>query len=190
MEAGAIDSHAPVSPIDLTGAPCERVLILCEALVGCGTVVLHGSNVRPVLQMLEPRQANDLAKPSGNQCAVYASLHVRVALMHALLDRRYLSVRLGSWRLGYRWQAGQLRFSVSDNLYQLFCAGDPDLLSEGAVYGLMRRHFVPAAESATEFHTLSPQRPVHILKVAPALGHALFRTDGDTASPVVRYAQR
>ncbi|EGF32844.1 hypothetical protein IMCC9480_1791 [Oxalobacteraceae bacterium IMCC9480] len=179
-----------ITPVDLTGWPGERVLLLCEALAGCGTLVLHGSNVRPVLQTLEPRQANDSAKASGNQCALYASVDARVALMHALLDRRYLSARLGSWRIGYRWQAGQLRFFVSDNLYPLFRNGDPDLLSDGVIYVLERSHFVPAADSATEFHALSPQRPVHTLNVPAALGHDLFRTGGDvTSATVIRYSE-
>lgn len=191
MEAGHADGGGlidPVEPIDLTGVPHERVLLICEALAGCGTVVLHGSNVRPALQLLEPRQANDRAKQSGNLCAVYASLDARVALLHALLDRRYLSARLSSWRIGYRHEAGQLRFCASDNLYRLFCQRDPRLLSDGVIYGLARCHFVRAAESETEFHALSAQRPVHILKVAAALGHMLFCTDGHAGSAsVVRY---
>ncbi|MFT5532684.1 MAG: hypothetical protein ACI8WM_000121 [Burkholderiaceae bacterium] len=187
-EVNVTQVHQPVHPIDLTGVPSERALLMCEALAGCGTLVLHGSNVHPVLQMIEPRQANDSAKSSGNQCAVYASLDARVALMHALLDRRYLSARLGSWRVGHCWRDGQLRFSVSDNLYQLFCDGDPGLLSAGVIYGLERCHFVRAADSATEFHALSQQRPVHILKVPAALGRDLFRTDGDIAgAAVIRY---
>ncbi|MFT5588886.1 MAG: hypothetical protein ACI9ZF_001057 [Bradyrhizobium sp.] len=188
MQTGTADVRAPIDPIDLTGVSCERVLLMCGALVACGSLVLHGSNVRPVVQTIEPRQANDRAKSSGNQCAVYASLDARVALMHALLDRRYLSARLGSWRIGYRWQAGGLRFSVSDNLYRLFCDGDPALLSEGSVYVLERSHFVRPADSELEFHALSPQRPVHILTVAPALGRALFRPDGDaTGIAVMRF---
>jgi hypothetical protein len=193
MQAGTADARAsidPIDPINLTGVSCERVLLMGEALAACGSFVLHGSNVRPVLQRIEPRQANDRTKLSGNQRAVYASLDARVALLHALLDRRYLSTRLGSWRVGYRWQAGQLRFSVSDNLYQLFCDSDPDLLSEGNVYVLERSHFVCSGDAVNEFHARSPQRPVHILTVAPALGCALFRTTGDAASiTVIRQAK-
>ncbi|MEB0136896.1 hypothetical protein QN362_16290 [Actimicrobium sp. CCC2.4] len=194
MQADTTGMREQVTPVDLTAAPCERVLLMCEALAGCGTLVLHGSNVRPVLQTLEPRQANDRAKVSGNQCAVYASLDARVALMYALLDRCYLSARLGSWRVAYCWQAGQLRFCVSDNLYQLFCNGDPALLSDGVVYVLERRRFVPAADSATEFHALLPQRPVHMLSVAATLGRELFYADGDAdgdaaGATVIRYPQ-
>src|SRR5271170_3422777 len=106
--------------VDLTHDSHERVLNICLALVGCGDYVLHGSNVRPALRRIEPRQANDAAKLSGNHVAVYASVDVDAALMHAVLDRAYLSWRLNSYTIGYRVHAGIRLFKATENLYQLF----------------------------------------------------------------------
>ena len=96
--------------VDLTQEVNERVVNLCRALVGCGAYVLHGSSVKFILERLEPRQANDAAKHSGNHLAVYASVDIDAVLMHAVLDRAYLSRRLGSYTVGYRVQAGRRLF--------------------------------------------------------------------------------
>lgn len=171
--------------LDLTTVPHERVLLLCRALAGCGAYVLHGSNVRPMLSQLLPRQANDRAKESGNQCAVYASINVEVVLMHALLNRAYLSARLGAWRVACLELAGRQQFRVSDNLYQLFRQRDPQLLSDGHVYALERRHFAPAADTATEFFALGPRTPHRILRVSAALGETLFRVGAEAEGATV-----
>jgi len=172
--------HAPLArsgPVNLTTDPPERVLSICWALAESGTYVLHGSNVRPALPRIEPRQANDAMKSSGNYIAVYGSLNVDVVLMHAILDKAYLLSRLKSYAVGYRIRAGRLVFNATDNLYQLFKQKDPQLFSDGYVYVLDRGCFVRSPESPSEFFALQPLEPLTTLEVSASLGAHLFRID-------------
>jgi hypothetical protein len=175
-------------PVDLTRDDPERVVSLCRALAECGSCVLHGSNVRPMLRRLEPRQANDAAKYSGNYFAVYGSLDVPAVLMHAVLDRTYLSSCLDSYTVGYRMHGGQVLFKATDNLYALFKQKDPRLFSGGYVYVLNRTGFVPSPENRAEFFTFQPVEPEVTLAVPASLGAHLFRVDADGRDTVVPYS--
>ncbi len=163
--------------IDLTHETQERALLICGALAGCGAYVLHGSNVKPVIPRLQPRQANDAAKISGNHCAVYASIDVDVVLMHAVLDTLYLRQCLGSYTVGYRGHAGRKVFRVTDNLYQLFKHRDSKVCSDGFIYVLDKSCFVRAPESPSEFYAVRPLLPERVLKVAASIGDYLFQVD-------------
>lgn len=173
--------------VDLTRDTHERVLSICRELIGCGAYVLHGSNVRPALRRVEPRQANDAAKRSGNHVAVYASVDVDAVLMHAVLDRAYLSRRLDSYTVGYRVHAGRLLFKATDNLYRLFKQKDPQLYSDGFVYAMDRTCFVRSPEGGSEFFAVQPLAPQRTLEVSASLGAYLFRIDtpegNDTVVP-------
>jgi|GEM_PF-3757758 len=59
--------------------------------------LLHGSSVEDV-ETLEPRQANDASKKSGNQVAVYAVSDPILPIFYAIKDRKNL---LGMTRSGY-----------------------------------------------------------------------------------------
>ena len=170
-------SAAHTTVVDLTCDTQERVLSICRALAGSGAYVLHGSNVRPALQRIEPRQANDAAKRSGNHVAVYASLDVEAVLMHAVLDRAYLSSRFDSYVVGYRVQDGRLLFKTTDNIYRLFKQRDPQLYSDGYVYAMDRTCFVRSPDYASEFFSFQSLTPQRVLKVSASLGTCLFRID-------------
>ncbi len=159
---------------DLTAASAERILAICRALVDCGGCVLHGSPVNPALDRLEPRQANDAAKPSGNHSAVYASVVSEVVLMHAVIDRAYLSSRFSSYRLGYRFEAGRCVFRVTGNVLALVTQGDSHLFADGFVYVLDRAHFQQSEECTYEYFALRPVVPLRRLKVSSDLGLQLL----------------
>ena len=177
----------PENTGDLTLESSDRVLAICGALIGCGAYVLHGSNARPALWRLEPRHANDSGKRSGNYVAVYASVDVDAVLMHAVLDREYLSRCLNSYTIGYRVSCGIRTFKVTDNLYRLFKQKDPQLCSDGYVYAMDKACFVRLPDSNSEFITVQSLAPLRTLKVAASLGAYLFRIDtpegNDTVIP-------
>ena len=162
---------------DLTRETPERVIAICRALVGLGAV-LHGGNAKPVLQVLEPRQANDAAKASGNLCAVYASVCVEAVLMHAVLDRAYLSRRFVSYTVGYRPMGAGCRFRATDEVLALMRKRDGGLFSDGFVYVLDARQFERCEGSASESAARKPQMPQRVLKVGHQVGWFLMDCPG------------
>ena len=163
------------SSVDLTALPPALVLQLCGRLVASGQIVLHGSNNATRFARLEPRQANDAWKDSGNLRAVYASDEVFVVLMQALLDRGFLRRRLGSFHVGYRLIDGVALLKVSPKVHELFLAGEPALCSQGFVYVLDKRCFGQATDNTAEWYCLEPVVPWCTLKVPVTLSRVLFR---------------
>ncbi|AXV89224.1 hypothetical protein [Ralstonia solanacearum] len=169
---------------DLTAADAEHILAICRALVDCAGCVLHGSPVKPALCRLEPRQANDAAKLSGNQCAVYAGVVPEAVLMHAVIDRAYLSSRFASYRLGYRFEGGRCVFRVTGNVLDLVRQSDSRLCTNGFVYALDRAFFQQSLECAAEFFSLRPVVPLRRLQVPAGLGlHLLSEGAVETLAP-------
>jgi hypothetical protein len=174
---------------DLTGDTNNFVVHYCSAIVDSGHYVLHGSNVKPVLHLLEPRQANDAAKRSGNQFAVYASLDTKDVLMHAILNREYLAHRLKSYTIGYRRIAGRSLYKATHNLYRLFLDHDPDLCSDGFVYVMGKASFICSNDSDSEFFSLQPLTPIKVLKVSALLRNILFKTNmSDGTDTIIPYS--
>jgi len=170
---------------DLTRAQPERVVSICEALIACGACVLHGSNVRPALRRLEPRQANDAAKQSGNQRAIYASTDVYAVLMHAIVDRAYLASRFDSYTLGYRVDRGRRQYRATDNVLRLFEQRDPNLFADGFVYALDRTPFEGSPDSSSEFVSRRPAVPLRTLRVSASLASHLFGTGAPDGERIV-----
>jgi hypothetical protein len=174
--------------VDLTGIDYEQVLLICEALVGCGNYVLHGSNVHPPLRQLEPRPANDATRLSGNQVAIYASVAVAPALTHAVVNRKYLASRLSSYMIGYRVLRDRVIFKVTDNVYELLRQKDSEVCADGYLYVMDRASFVRSADCFFEFHAAKPLQPHRILKVSGTIGTSLFHVDApDGYATVVPY---
>lgn len=162
---------------------------LCHELVETGRVVLHGSNTARPLAVLEPRQANDAAKASGNMNAVYATTDVDVALMHAVLDRRRLSELFDSFVVGHRVLEGRLTLKVTDNVYSLLVESPSPVWSDGFVYVLDRSGFAPGSLGGSEFVSPVEVAPLLTLPVPAAIGGRMFgvgRDDG--ADTVVAYS--
>lgn len=94
--------------------------------------------------------------------------------MHAVIDRTYLTSRLGSYRLGYRFEAGRCVFRVTGNVLGLVRQGDACLCSDGFVYVLDRKCFQQSLECAAEFFALRSVVPLRRLKVPASLGRHLL----------------
>ncbi len=162
---------------DLSEDDLERVSNLCTALVGFVPCVLHGSSVQPPLLRIDPRQANDRGRESGNFCAVYASTNVYAVLLHATLNRAYLDSVLESYMVGYRIQGTERVLRVSDNLYWLLQCRDPDIFTDGFIYVLEPMDFISAAGSSHEYYCTHAVVPQGALKVAGRLGWEMFSLD-------------
>jgi hypothetical protein len=151
-------------------------------------MLFHGSTFPTVIARLEPRHANDAAKPSGNQTAVYATADASTALAHAILNRNYLTRRLTSYVFGQTTLLGMTIFRATTNLHQLFVAGDDNLYTDGYVYVLTKGHFSRAADRPTEFHSLTAEAPIAALKVSRTLSEVLFVVRQDaTRDTVLEY---
>lgn len=157
---------------DLRADDPVRVRAICAALVGSGGCVLHGSSAWPALERLEPRQANDAAKASGNRLGLYASRNVEVALLHAVLNRPYLQATLGSYRVAYRIEGSTRHLQASAELAALLRRREPCVLTDGHVYALPMTAFAEA--QGDEFVASQPVRPVATLRVAAQLGEWVF----------------
>jgi hypothetical protein len=120
---------------------------------------------------------------------VYASVDVDAVLMHAVLDRAYLSRRFDSYTIGYHVHAGRRQFRVTNNVLDLFLQRDPLLCSDGFIYALDAQGFGRCDGSASEFASPRAERPLRTLYVGPAMGAYLFRVgEGAEADTVVPYS--
>jgi hypothetical protein len=159
---------------DLRKLDVREIVNLCQALVVSGRFLLHGSNSKVRHKVLVPMHADDAAKASGNQNAVYASSDVYQALLHATLNRGYLSQLFSSFTIAYRVREGTIQVRVTDNVYSLFQAGDQNVRSEGFVYVLRRAAMRPAADSPSEYHCSAPIVPLATLIVPRSVGESLL----------------
>lgn len=176
MRAEALDLAPKRQPpsIDLTHAAPGAVMELCKLIVSSGVNILHGSSSSAVFHRLEPQQANDAAKLSGNRKGVYATVDVPTALAHAVLNRSYVTDLLSSYVFGQHTVLGTTVFRASGNLYGLFVDHDLNLFTDGHVYVLDARLFRRAADTQTEYHALDAQTPLLSLKVPRQLSELLF----------------
>lgn len=166
---------------DLTALSNEEVLGLFDDLVHSGKIVLHGTNTDKPYEALEPRQANDAAKESGNKKAVYATIDKLAALNHAIFNVQYVREKLRSYVWGEQnasdGQGNIIKTEVrmSPELYQLFKEHDPNVMSDGYVYVLDKNAFITAPDTGgTEFHSEEKQAPLIVCKASKRLGDVLF----------------
>ena len=160
---------------DLTSLTNEEVLSLFDDLVSSGEIVLHGTNTDNPYAELEPRQANDGAKESGNKKAVYATVQVEAALNHAVFNKAYAVSKLRSFVWGEEINDGKMMVRATPELYQMFKEHDPQLIADGYVYVLDRNAFVSAPDAGeVEFHSEESRKPLATCKVSKKLGDALF----------------
>lgn len=175
------------TPTDLTHLSSDQVVAICRALVDSGLIVLHGSHSGP-FEELEPRQANDAAKKSGNERALYATVAVEAALMHAIVNKPYLLSTLSSFTLGYAFSTGRIRFRASENLYRLFLEHSPELFGSGYVYVLAKDEFTKASDSFTEYHSGDRRLPLLVLKVPGCVADDLFIVGRGSEDTIVEYS--
>ena len=166
--------------IDATSLANDDVIRFFEELARSNRFVLHGTNAETPYAVLEPRQANDDAKKSGNKNAVYATIIPREALSHAILNEKYILRKLESFKWGEDTTidaSGAMRtsFTAPPEIYHMFAEHDPDVTADGYVYILDKDSFVSAPDAGdVEFHAESSQEPLAICKVSKRLESALY----------------
>lgn len=176
---------------DFTSLTNEEVLNLFDDLVGSGEIVLHGTNADNPYTELEPRQANDGAKESGNKNAVYATIQTKAALNHAVLNMTYIRSKLSSFTWGEDSHGEKVIVRATPELYQMFKDHDPRLAADGYMYVLDRNNFVSAPDAGKiEFHSEESQKPLAICKVSKKLGDALFVVGQGEGDTVHEYTQK
>ncbi len=175
--------------VDLRRIASIAIADLCWALTRTGSLILHGSNFPEPLSRLEPRKANDSIKASGNQVALYATTDADEALMCSVLNRSYLQSKLKSFGFGNNFSTGKRVFKVTENLYQLFEEGDPNVCTDGYIYVLDKSRFSKANDTLTEYYSLVSQTPLLILQVPQKLSKYLFVIKSNAgADTVIKFA--
>ena len=160
---------------DLGSLSNEEAFRLFGDLVESGNIVLHGTNTDNPYAELEPRQANDGAKESGNKKAVYATVQVEAALNHAVFNKEYAIGKLRSFVWGEEINDGKMMVRATPELYKMFKEHDPQLIADGYVYVLDRNAFVSAPDAGeVEFHSEESRKPLATCKVSKKLGDVLF----------------
>jgi hypothetical protein len=175
---------------DLTSLTNEEVSNLFGDLVSSGEAVLHGTNTDNPYAELEPRQANDGAKESGNKKAVYATVQVEAALNHAVFNKSYVHSKLRSFMWGEEINDGKMMVRATPELYKMFEEHDPQLVADGYVYVLDRNSFMSAPDAGeVEFHSEESQKPLATCKVSKKLGEVLFIVGQGERDTVREYTQ-
>lgn len=176
---------------DLTSLSNEAAFNLFDNLIESGVIVLHGTNTDNPHAELEPRQANDTSKESGNKKAVYASVQIEAALNHALFNKSYARSKLRSFTYGEESKEGKMIFKATPELYKIFKERDPQLVTDGYVYVLDRNVFVSAPDAGeVEFHSEEQQKPLVICKVSKELGDDLFIVGEGEQDTVLEYSRQ
>ncbi len=126
--------------------------------------LLHGSSVEDT-EALEPRQANDASKKSGNQKAVYAVSDPILPLFYAIKDRNRLH---GMVRSGYSTDDQGVKtysFEIDGTL------SEKDPWKNGVVYILPKENFVQTTDnqgkSTSEWVSYESVTPAARLRVTP-----------------------
>lgn len=126
--------------------------------------LLHGSSVEDV-EMLEPRQANDASKKSGNQKAIYAVSDPILPLFYAIKDRKRLH---GMVHSGYSTDDQGVKtysFQIDGT------RSEKDPWKSGVVHILPKESFVQTMNDeggpTSEWVSHAPVTPAARLRVTP-----------------------
>ena len=127
-------------------------------LVENKNVLLHGSSTRD-METLEPRQANDTAKVSGNKNAVYGVIDPVLPIFYAIQDREKLQ---GNIESGTEDNPETGRQEYKFRIPKIAKENQP--WTKGIIYILDRNNFVPEkdnkGESSGEWTSDKPIRPL------------------------------
>lgn len=140
-------------------------------------VLLHGSSNLD-LEMLEPKQANDREKSSGNKNAVYCVADPVLPIFYAIRDRSKIEGLIESG-VGKNPETGELeyKFRMPQN------ALDKKPWSNGAVYIFESNKFHPEkndnGESSGEWISEVPVKPIAKLEVGPEDFRFLDKVEGE-----------
>lgn len=144
-----------------SGSPKHKFL---EYLLERG-YLLHGSFVEEDVDTLEPRQANDRSKKSGNQKAVYAVSDPILPLFYAIKDRSRLRGLVQSGCSTDDQGVRTYRFQIDGT------RSEKDPWKDGVVHVLSKDGFVQTIDDAgkltNEWVSHVPVQSVARLRVAP-----------------------
>lgn len=132
-------------------------------------LLMHGSPAEQ--NVLEPRQANDIHRESGNRLAVYATDNPERAVFHAVLNIEYLKTKFDSFISGYSSHDNEpLEFKVTENIMGLIEEGDGNVFCDGYIYLLERDSFESSEDDDSEYHSKEAPTPLACLVVSRDLG--------------------
>ncbi len=128
-------------------------------------VLLHGS-ARPSLEVLEPRQANDAAKKSGNKNAVYGVTDPVLPIFYAIQDRKKLQGNIESGvEINNDTGESKYKFKIPTS------AKETDPWTNGVIYIFDKSQFHPeqddSGEPSGEWTSDVPVKPIATLEVKP-----------------------
>ena len=128
-------------------------------------VLLHGSSSKEI-EILEPRQANDRAKISGNKKAVYAVTDPVFPIFYAIQDRNKIHGLIESG-VDHNPATGELRYEFK--MPQSVLASEP--WTRGIIYIFDRSQFNPekndVGEPSGEWTSEKAVNPIAKLEVGP-----------------------
>lgn len=118
--------------------------------------LLHGSTQK--IELLEPRQANDAKKESGNKIAIYMGDDVTIAIFMALVGGTD-----ASGNTSFHKQTRTSSDDIEKTNYQ-FSVDNPRMIhSSGYVYIFTRNQAEKFIDG--EYHSYKPQKPVATIKI-------------------------
>lgn len=140
-------------------------------------VLLHGSPDRNI-DTLEPRQANDRAKVSGNKKAVYGVTDTVFPIFHAILDRKG-PVGIVDSEITNNPETGEreYKFSMSKDIL------DAKPFTNGMIYILDKNQFSPehndSGELSGEWTSENSVKPIAKIEVGPEDFRYLDKIEGN-----------
>lgn len=145
----------------------EEILL---SLIRSGHVLLHGTPEQ-IDASLEPRQANDSTRESGNQHAIYATNYPERAIFHAVINKAYLFKKFDDFITGYStYEAGVLEFEFTKNVKDLIDTGDQEVFCDGYIYALDKTAFKPSEGDDSEYQTSIVAKPLFSVLISKDLG--------------------
>ena len=128
-------------------------------------VLLHGS-ANQSLEVLEPRQANDAAKKSGNKNAVYGVTDPVLPIFYAIQDRKKLQGNIESGvEINDDTGESKYKFKIPTS------AKETQPWANGVIYIFDKRQFHPeqddSGEPSGEWTSDVPVKPIAKLEVKP-----------------------
>ena len=143
---------------------------LLGSLIKDEHVLLHGTPDQIDVH-LEPRQANDDSRESGNQNAVYATNYPDRAVFHAIVNKSYLHTKFDDFITGYsRYDADVLEFEFTKNVKDLIDAGDQEVFCDGYIHALRDETFEHSEGDDSEFQSAKAVKPIFSLLISKDLG--------------------
>lgn len=133
-------------------------------LVENKNVLLHGSPSKD-LEVLEPKQANDTAKQSGNKKAVYTVNDPVMAIFFAIQNREKINgtIESGAWDNPETGKQ-EYKFKIPKNTQETFW-------THGTIYIFDKNSFMPekddAGHSSGEWTSGDPVKPMAKIEIKP-----------------------